>query len=78
MFKRIIIGLAITLSIFAAGLVGIGYFYQDQLIERLVSSLNEYVATPVEVKSIQVSAWRDFPQLAVSFEEVFIPGAADS
>ncbi|WKN45914.1 AsmA family protein [Tunicatimonas pelagia] len=78
MFKRIIIGLVIALSIFAAGLVGIGYAYQDQLIERLVSSLNEYIATPVEVKSIQVSAWRDFPQLAVSFEEVFIPGAVDS
>lgn|GEM_PF-825900 len=77
MFRKIIIGLAIALSISAVGLVGIGYTYQDQLIERVVSSLNKYVATPVQVKSIQVSAWRSFPQLAVSFEEVFIPGAAD-
>ncbi len=78
MFRKITIGFAITLSISATGLVGIGYTYQDQLTKQLVSSLDQYIATPVQVKSIRVSAWRSFPHLAVSFEEVFIPGATDS
>ncbi|MEM9830587.1 MAG: AsmA-like C-terminal region-containing protein [Bacteroidota bacterium] len=78
MLRKTIIGSIITLSISLAGLFGIGYAYQDQLIKRLVSSLNHYLTTPVQVKSIRVSAWRSFPQLAVSFEEVLITGNTDS
>ena len=78
MIRKFFIGLVVALGISAAGLAGIGYGYQDELIEELVSVLNEYLATPVQVESIQVSAWRSFPQLAVSFEGVLIPGAIDS
>jgi len=73
-----IVGCLSALLLGGAGTLGIAYVYQDQIVEQLVQSLNQYVATPVQVKSIKVSTWRSFPQLAVSFEKVSIPGNADS
>lgn len=66
------------MTLVSAALVGITYVYQDQIVDRLVGELNHYIATPVQVKHISVSAWRTFPDIAVSFEQINIPGDIDS
>lgn len=78
LLRKIIIWTAIAVGSVSVGLVGIAYTHQDQVIDRLVQSLNQYINTPVQVKNINVSAWRSFPQLAVTFEEVSIAGSIDS
>ncbi|MEQ9440837.1 MAG: AsmA-like C-terminal region-containing protein [Cyclobacteriaceae bacterium] len=78
MLKRFAVWIATAIGFAAASLVGLTYVYQDQIIDRLIQSLNQYVATPIQVQHITVSAWRTFPHMAVSFEQVVIAGQADS
>nr|WKN39259.1 AsmA-like C-terminal region-containing protein [Tunicatimonas sp. TK19036] len=74
MLKKVIVWIAAAITLVSAALVGITYVYQDQIVDRLVRELNQYIATPVQVKHITVSAWRTFPDIAVSFEQIKIPG----
>ena len=48
------------------------YYNQDQLIEKIIAEINESIQTPVEVSSIDINLWTDFPNISLRFQDVLI------
>jgi hypothetical protein len=57
-----------------AGLAGIAisYFYGDKVKGIVISSINKKLNTPVDVKDISFSVFRNFPNASLVFEDVLI------
>lgn len=53
------------------------YFYQDQIVQRFVTEANRYIATPVQVRKVSLSLLEQFPRVAVTFDQVYIPGSLE-
>ena len=75
MLKKIVVFLFWT-GLFLIGSVSVlVYFYQDQIVARFVQESNRYLATPVQVKQISLSAFQDFPNITVSLDSVHLAGS---
>lgn len=61
----------VFLIIITAG-VALAKMYEQEIKQYLVSYLNKYVTTEVEIDDIHLSFWRRFPQASVSFENTLI------
>jgi len=48
------------------------YYNQDQLIDKILVEINESIQTPVEVSSIDINWWTDFPNISLRFQDVVI------
>jgi uncharacterized protein involved in outer membrane biogenesis len=48
------------------------YYNQDQLIDKILSEINKSIQTPVEVGTIDINWWTDFPNISLRFQDVFI------
>ncbi|WP_375579064.1 AsmA-like C-terminal region-containing protein [Marivirga tractuosa] len=48
------------------------YYNQDQLIDKILSEVNKTIQTPVEVGTIDINWWTDFPNISLRFQDVFI------
>jgi hypothetical protein len=48
------------------------YMFKDDIIKAVVSEVNKYLKTPVNVAKIDLSFWSSFPNLSVDFKHVFI------
>ncbi|WPP48179.1 AsmA-like C-terminal region-containing protein [Catalinimonas niigatensis] len=75
MFRKIFLTLFTIFILLLTGGSLLTYLYQDQLIKHFVTQANQLLATPVKVKSIRLSLWEKFPQVAISLEDVEIVGS---
>jgi hypothetical protein len=48
------------------------YLFKDQIIQQFISEANKSLGTPVQIGQIEISAWRDFPNLAITFTDVYV------
>ena len=48
------------------------YVFKDDIIKAVVSEVNKYLKTPVNVSKIDLTFWSSFPNLSVDFNHVFI------
>ena len=48
------------------------YMFKDDIIKAVVSEVNKYLKTPVNVAKIDLSFWSSFPNLSVDCNHVFI------
>ena len=71
-FKKLIIYSCLLLVAFFGTVVGLTYFYQEQIIQQFVARANEYLKTPVKVRQITLSAFDKFPHMALTFEDLVI------
>ncbi len=78
MIKKIIRYFLLSLIIMMAGLLGFVYLFEDQIIQRFVAEANRYIATPVRVKKISLSAIDQFPRIALTFDQVRMEGATEN
>jgi len=74
--KAIFIFISGLLILFASVSVYL-YYNQDKVINQLVVSLNKQLRVPIEVKSINVNWYTDFPKIAVVFKEITIKEAIE-
>jgi hypothetical protein len=55
------------------------YFFKDKIIQQFIREANKSLSTPVQIGRIEVSAWQDFPNVAITFTDVYVedshPGA---
>ena len=65
--------LLIILLLALAGGWGITTLYDDELIRRMTTALNERLRTEVTVEEINLTLWKRFPNAALRFGKVFIP-----
>lgn len=55
--------------------VGVLYFYQDKIIQLFLAEANQHIKTKVAVEKIEVTWWEQFPQIAISLQNVEITEA---
>ena len=48
-------------------------FYGDAIVQRITQALNNELRTEVAVEKIDLTLWRQFPNVALRFQNVFIP-----
>lgn len=48
------------------------YYNQEELIDKILVEINKSIQTPVEVSSIDINWWTDFPNVSLRFQDIFI------
>lgn len=70
--KRGIFYLLLTiLVVLVAGTLSI-FLFKDRIIQQFVREANKSLSTPVKIGKIDISAWNDFPNLAIEFTDVYV------
>lgn len=46
--------------------------FKDRIIQQFINEANKSLSTPVKIGKIEVSAWRDFPNLSIVFHNVYV------
>lgn len=64
-------------SLLALGVVLIAsvaslFLFKDRIIQQFVAEANRRLSTPVKIGKIDISAWTDFPNLAIEFSDVYV------
>ncbi|MBS1556267.1 MAG: hypothetical protein JSU09_15215 [Bacteroidetes bacterium] len=54
-----------------AGVASI-FLFKDRIIQEFVKEANKSLNTPVKIGMIEISTWRDFPNLAIVFTDVYV------
>ncbi len=75
MVRKFLFVLTVTISFVLASGTFLTYLYQDQLVQQFIHQANQVLSTPVKVKSIRLSLWEKFPQVAISLQDVEISGS---
>ena len=71
-FKKVFFGaLWIFVVLLVAGSIAL-YFYKDRIIDHVISQANEYISTPIEVSEIDLNTWDKFPNVSMTFHDVYI------
>jgi len=48
------------------------YLFKDKIIQQFISEANKSLNTPVKIGRIEVSAWQDFPNVAITFTDLYV------
>jgi hypothetical protein len=72
--KRIFLTLAVIVFILFSASFILSYQYKDKVVTLVVSELNKYLKTEVQVKNIDFSILRHFPNASIIFRGVTIKG----
>ncbi len=48
------------------------YLFKDRIIQQFIREANKSLGTPVQIGQIEISAWRGFPNLAITFRDVYV------
>ncbi len=71
-FRKAIIYLALTLAVLLFALLGSVFFLKDRIIQEFITEANKDLNTPVKIGRVEISTWRDFPNLAIVFSNVYV------
>jgi hypothetical protein len=71
--KRISIGIAAIVLSSLLAIVGILYWYEDEIKQYAVSQLNAHLKVKVSVADIDLTIWDQFPSTSLRFTDVLIP-----
>jgi len=70
--KKIFLFTTIALIVLTIGLIASVFFFKDRILQEFIKEANKSLNTPVKIGKIEISAWQDFPQLAIVFTDVYI------
>ena len=63
---------AIALLVLIIGGVSSVFIFKDRIIQEFVNEANKSLNTPVKIGKIEISAWRNFPNLSILFIDVYV------
>ena len=78
MIKKLLTYTAWLLVIAVSGALSLGYYYQDQILQRFVQEANRYLTVPVATRQVSLSFLSTFPRVSVALDDVRIAGHADA
>jgi len=70
--KRIFLFLLFSFIVVIGSSIFIAYYYQDEIKNHFINEMNKQLNTPVRVEQVNVSALDDFPNISLSFTNVYI------
>ncbi len=53
-------------------LVGSVFLFKDRIIQQFIHEANKNIGTPIKIKTIEVSAFQEFPRLAIVLNDVYV------
>ncbi len=66
--KKLLIGIAIFIVLLLGALITIPYFFKDDIIAQVKVAANESLTAKLEFKEVDISVFRNFPQLSIGLE----------
>jgi hypothetical protein len=63
---------ATALLVLLVGLVASVFLFKDRIIRQFVAEANKHLNTPVTIAKIDISLWRDFPNLSIVCSDVYV------
>ncbi|MGB3852600.1 MAG: AsmA-like C-terminal region-containing protein [Tunicatimonas sp.] len=78
MIKKLLTFAAWLLVIAVGGVLSVGYYYQDHILQRFVQEANRYLSVPVQAQHLSLTFLSSFPRVSVALEEVQIAGHPDA
>ncbi|HCW06716.1 MAG TPA: hypothetical protein DGG95_05055 [Cytophagales bacterium] len=70
--KKIFFYLALSLVVLILAFGGSVILFKDRIIQQFIREANKNLGTPIQIGKIDISAWSDFPNLAISFTDVYV------
>ena len=70
--KRILFYFFLSLVVMVIAFGVSVYFFKDKIIQQFIREANKNLSTPVQIGRIEVSAWQDFPNVAITFTDVYV------
>lgn len=70
--KKIFFYLALALLVLIIAFGSSVVLFKDRIIQQFIREANKSLGTPVQIGRIDVSAWQDFPNLAITFTDVYV------
>ncbi len=68
--KRILWIIAAVAALAVSGVVYFTVRYQDEIIRLFIAEANKHILTPVDVKKVEFSMFRQFPDITISLKDV--------
>jgi len=75
--RNIVLIVLAVLILFTATVMTILYFYRNEVVALFVDKANEYLEAPVEVKTIELELWENFPMVSFKLNQVKIYESAE-
>lgn len=76
MFKKILIGIVVIVVLLLGAMVAIPLIFKDEIIALAKEQIDNYVDADVAFSDMSVSLFRDFPNLALSIEDITVVNRA--
>ncbi|MBS1682103.1 MAG: hypothetical protein JST48_10345 [Bacteroidetes bacterium] len=70
--KKILFYSVLSLVVLVLAFAGSAILFKDKIIQQFIREANKSLGTPVQIGRIDISAWQDFPNLAISFTDVYV------
>jgi AsmA-like C-terminal region len=70
--KKILLYSGLGLLTILVGLTISIFLFKDRIIQQFISEANKSLNTPVKIGRVEISAWQDFPNLAIVFTDVYV------
>jgi uncharacterized protein involved in outer membrane biogenesis len=76
--RRTLIGLIVSVLLFAAGIFIVLRFYEDDVVAYAVERIGQNLTTKARVGEVDLSFWTTFPYASIHFNEVFIQSPGEN
>jgi AsmA-like C-terminal region/Protein of unknown function len=70
--KKVIFYTLLVLVVLISGLVGSVFLFKERIIQQFIREANKNIGTPVKIGQIEVSAFQEFPNLAIVLHDVYV------
>ena len=70
--RKVFLYLLLTVLIVVAGLTASVFLFKDRIIQQFIREANKSINTPIKIGKIDVSTWKDFPNLSIVFHDVYV------
>jgi hypothetical protein len=70
--RRVLFYLALIAGVVLIALTASVFLYKDRIINQFIREANKQLNTPITIKTMDVSAFTQFPQLSIVFNDVYV------
>ncbi|HTH57457.1 MAG TPA: AsmA-like C-terminal region-containing protein [Cyclobacteriaceae bacterium] len=70
--KKILFYVFLAVTVLIAAFTGSVLLFKDRILQEFIDEANKSLGTPVDIGQIEISAWDDFPNLAITFKDVYV------
>ena len=70
--KKILFYLFLSITVLILAFTGSVLLFKDRILQEFIDEANKSLGTPVDIGQIEISAWDDFPNLEITFKDVYV------